>query len=227
MTDRVSDIELADIYVRNELTGDEEAEFEVRMLGSSQLQQHVQTALAIRESLKLEELRVESSPPRRGRDHLELGISWGHLAVAASVLLAVVSTLMFVKANIESKQLNRQIAQLIEPQTSVLTVPVNIMRSVGAVTPDVIVQKPSAGSIIQLNIELSAQAQAQTSLLFTLVNEERDSIIRWQASPSATGYSIVLIRSEQIPTGLAQLQVSDTDGNILGKHSLEFRPSLD
>ncbi len=228
MTERRGDIELVDMYVRNAMTGDEEADFEVRMLESPQLQQHVQTALAIRESLKLQETIGESSSDPLSRDHhLKPGYSWGRTALAASVLLAVVSTMMLVKTSIESNQLKHQIADLIQPQTSVLTIPVNIMRSAGSGTPDVIVQKPSDGSVIQLDIELSGQAQAQPSLLFSLLSGGQDSIISWQVSPSANGRSTVLIRSEQIPTGLVQLQITDVDGNILDRHLLEFRSPVD
>ena len=54
MTEQPNNIELADLYVRNKLTTDEETDFEVRMLESPELQQHVQTALAIKESFKLD-----------------------------------------------------------------------------------------------------------------------------------------------------------------------------
>ena len=227
MTERPGDIELADMYVRNALTDDEEADFEVRMLQSPQLQQHVQTALAIKESLKLDEMLGESSSHTRSKDHHESGNSWGRMALAASVLLAIVSTLMLAKTSIESNQLKRQIAELVQPQTSVLTVPVNIMRSVGSGTPDVIVQKPSVGSVIQLDIELSGQSQAQPSLRFTLVNGGQESVVSWQVSPSANGRSTVLIRTEQIPNGLVQLQISDVAGNVLDRYLLEFRPPVD
>jgi hypothetical protein len=227
MTERLSDIELADMYVRNELTGDDEADFEVRMLQSPQLQQHVQTALAIKESLKLEEKLGESPSDIRNSEHHKSRNSWGQMALAASVLLAVVSTLMWAKTSIDSNQLKRQITELSQPQALVLTVPVNIMRSFGSDTPDVIVQKPSAGSVIQLDIELSGQSRAQPLLRFTLVSEGQESNVSWQASPSANGRSTVLIRSEQIPTGLVQLQISDVDGNVMDRHLLEFRPPLD
>ena len=69
MTERPGDIELADMYVRNELDGADEADFEVRMLESPQLQQHVKTALAIRESLKLEEILGESPSDIQNSKH--------------------------------------------------------------------------------------------------------------------------------------------------------------
>ena len=222
MTEHPADIELVDRYVRNEMTGDEEADFELRILKSPQLQEHVQIALAIKESFKLEEMLGESYSGTNNTNRYNPGNSWVQMTLAASVLLAVVSTLMWAKFNVESNQLKRQIAELNRPQTSVLTVPVSIMRSSGSGTSGVIVQKPSDGSIIQMDIELSAQSQAQDLLRFTLVSSASEPFIRWQESPTTNGGLTVLIRSEQIPTGLVQLQISDVAGNILDRYFLEF-----
>jgi hypothetical protein len=223
MTEHPTDIELADLYVRDKLSGDEEADFEVRMLESPQLQQHVETALAIQESLKLDQAHGKASPMALGSDQRKAGNPWGNMALAASVLLAVVSTVMLARTSIESDRLKQQVAELSQPQSSVLTVPISIMRSLGSGSPDVIVQKPPDGSVIQLDIELSRQSLAQPLLQFALESETESPILAWQTPPSANGRTTVLLQSRQIPTGLAQLSISDIDGNTLQSFLLEFR----
>jgi len=227
MTERLDDIELADRYVRNKLAGDVETEFEVRMLENPELQQHVQTALAIRASLRLEEQLGDSSSGSHNSGQHKPRVDWGKLAIAASVLLVVVSTVMLAKSSIESNQLERQIAELTRPRTSFLKVPVNIMRSVGSNTPDVIVQMPSINSVIQLDIELSGKSQVHSSLRFDLESDEGISIATWKASASENGRTVVLFRSELIPAGFVHLRVSDVNGNILDRHLLEFRAPVD
>lgn len=223
MTERPTDIELADLYVCDMLPADEEAALELRMLESPELQEHVQTALAIQQSVKLDQECHETGREDMGAGHIETGGGWRNWALAASVLLSVVATLMLAKFNVESEQLRLRIAELSQPQTSVLNVPVNIMRSSGAGTADVIVQKPPAGAAIQLDIELDAQSQNQAPLGFSLLDDTDTLIISWQASPSTDGRATALIRSEQIPTGLLQLTISSADGDVLDRRLLEFR----
>ena len=221
------DIELVDQYVRNELTADEEAEFEVRMLQSPPLQRYVQTALGIKEALRLGEKHAEPSLTAMGGNRHSRKNTWKSMALAASVLLAAFSTLMLVKTNNEAKELKRQIEKLNQPKTSILTVPVDIMRSSESGSPDVIVQKPSARTLIQLDIELTRQSQTQSALQFALYGDGPTPLARWEAIPLANGRTIALLRSEQIPTGLVELQISDIDGKILEHHLLEFKPHLD
>lgn len=223
MTRHLTDGELADLYVLDKLPGDEEAEFEERMLVDQQLQQHVETALAIKEALKLEQTLCEKTSGSRDKFHRKNANSWGGLALAASVLLTVVSVVMLARSGHEVDQLERKVAELSRPQTSVLKVPVNIMRSAVSASPEVIVQKPQNGGLIQLDIQLNIQSQTQPSLNFALENEMGVSIETWSAVPASNGHSIVLLRSEQIPVGKASLKISDSDGNILDRRLVEFR----
>ena len=227
MTEHSKDYELVDRYVRNELSADEEAYFEIRMLQSQQLQQHVQNALGIKEALKLDEKLKEPtitaiSGSRHSREN-----PWKSMALAASVVLAVLSTLMFVKSSIEVNGLKRQIEELNQPKTSVLIVPVDIMRSTGNGSPDVIVQKPSANTIIQLDIELTRQSQVQSMLRIALYGDGPAPIASWEAAPLANGRTIAFLRSEQMPIGLVKLQISDADGKSLERRVLEFKRPVD
>lgn len=223
MIERPTDIELADLYVRDKLSAGEEADFELRMLEDPELQEHVQTALAIRQCLKLGQACDEPGRTDTGMEARGSGDSWRNWVLAASVLLAVVTTLMLAKSNVESEQLRLRVAELSQPQTSVLSVPVNIMRTLGAGAADVIVQKPPAGSAIQLDIELGADSRNQGLLNFALSSDAGTPIVSWQASPSADGRATVLIRSELIPAGMVQLDIIHPDGNVLDRRLLEFR----
>lgn len=223
MTEHSKNCELVDRYVRNELSADEEADFETRMLESPELQERVQASLGIKRALAMEDPTEKSASEQQRSIHTGQN-SWKTLALAASVLLAVFSTLMLVKTSIESGQLKRQIAVLNQPQTSVLTVPVDIMRSAGGATPDVIIQIPPAGTAVQLDIELTTQSQNQTLLNMALLDQQQNPLITWQAFPLDNGRSTVLIRSEQLSAGLVQLQISDADGVVLEQRLLEFRP---
>lgn len=224
MTERPTDIELADMYVRDMLPADQEAEFELRMLESPELQQHVETALAIQQSLRLDQAHQEPGHDNDDEPEImETGSGWKNWALAASVLLAVVSILLLAKSNVESEQLRLRVAELSQPQTLVLHVPVDIMRSFDAGTADVIVQKPPTGAAIQLDIELGQESRNQPLLGFSLLDATDTPIVTWQASPSADGRATALIRSEQTPTGLLQLTISNADGVVLDRRLIEFR----
>jgi len=223
MTENLNDIEWVDRYIRNQLSAEEEAEFEVRMLQSKELQQHLQTAMALKESLKLDgEIgKTSARPPLIGQSRMKH--RWRDMAIAASVLIALVSSAGLLSSRYRTIRLEQQIADLNQPATAVLLVPVQIMRSSEPGSSHVIVQKPPGRALIQLDIELSGQAQAQPILQFALVNDKQSPVLTWQASPLANGRATVLLRNDQVPTGNVRLEISDQGGNVLERHLLEFR----
>ncbi|MGB5291467.1 MAG: hypothetical protein WBN41_08455 [Lysobacterales bacterium] len=225
MTENLHDIEWVDRYIRNQLSAEEEAEFEVRMLQSKELQQHLQTAMALKESLKLDEEIGKSSarPPLTGQSRMKN--RWRDMAIAASVMIALGSSAGLVVSRYQTDRLEQQIAELNQPATAVLLVPVHIMRSSEPGSSHVIVQKPPGRALIQLDIELSGQAlaQAQPFLQFALVNDKERPVLTWQASPLANGRATVLLRNDQVPAGNVRLEISDQGGNVLERHLLEFR----
>jgi hypothetical protein len=138
-------------------------------------------------------------------------------------ILAVFSTVMFWKVSNDSAQLQRQLVSLSQPRTQVLTVPVNIMRSAGQHTPDVIIQKPTGHSAILLDIELGSRARELDRLAFALVDETGNSISDWIDAPTPDGRASVVLNSEQLPASRLWLQISSINGQALERRLLEFR----
>jgi hypothetical protein len=211
-----------DRYVRDELAVDETVEFEQALMESPAMQQDLETALGLREALLLE---PKQSVSRNGRlpEPLPGGGNWQPVALAASVLLAVFSTVMFWKVSNDSAGLQNQLDLLKQPRTQVLTVPVNIMRSASSRTPDVIIQKPVGHSAILLDIELGSAASKLEELVFELVDDDGVAISSWNAAPTKRGRASVMISSEQIPSARLWLQISSSEGRTLERRLLEFR----
>ena len=212
-----------DRYLRDELNEQDEMAFEARLRADVQLQRELEAALAIREALKQNrqwELGDVKSPGIR-----PLASSWTVFAMAASILLAVVSTSLFWRASVETGELKQQISALQQPRTGVLRVPVNIMRSAGSATPDVIIQKPVGRSVIVLDIELSERFYELDLIEFSLHKEGEEPVIAWSSSPSPDGRASVVLHSESIPDGRLILQMTGAGGRLNENRLLEFRPA--
>ena len=211
-----------DRYVRDEMVVDETVEFEQALMESPAMQQDLETALGLREALLLEPKQSVSrnilSP-----EPLPGGGNWQPVALAASVLLAVFSSVMFWKVSNDSAGLQNQLDLLRQPWTQVLTVPVNIMRSASNRTPDEIIQKPVGHSAILLDIELGPAASKLEELVFELVADDGTVISSWNAAPVQNGRASVLLNSEQVPSTRLWLQISSSAGQKLGRRLLEFR----
>jgi len=210
-----------DRYVRDELSEEEVVDFEERLLTDSELQSQLEAVLVMKEALKLAS-EAETDPaedavvaPWRNQ--------WSPMAIAASVLLAVVSTTLYWRSNVEIGHLQDQVAALQAPRTSVLTVPVDIMRSAGSATPDVIVEIPSGHSAIVLDIELSARFQNLPSVDFELIPQDSEAVLAWAAAPAGADTVKVVLDSEVVPVGLIQLRMSDPDSDVQESRLLEFR----
>ncbi len=211
-----------DRYIRDELTTNEMADFEVALMESSAMQQDLETALALRETLLIESGQepahaAPAAVPPSGFGH------WQRLAMAATVVLAVFSTLMFWKVSNDSAVLQHQVDLLSQPLNNVLTVPVNIMRSADNRMPDVTVLKPQGRSAMLLDIELAPVSRGQESLDFALVDETGTAVTTWTSAPTANGHAKVLLNSEQVPAARLWLQISSSDGQPLERRLLEFR----
>lgn len=221
MTEQGRYDEWVDRYVRDELSEEEVADFEERLMTDSDLQSQLEAVLVMKEALKLEsESQTESAKdavasPWRNQ--------WSPLAIAASVLLAVVSTTLYWRSNVEIGQLQEQVTALQAPRTTVLTVPVDIMRSAGSATPDVIVEIPPGHSAIVLDIELSDRFRKLRAVNFELLTQDAETVLAWTAAPAGSETVAVVLDSEVIPAGMLQLRMSDPGGGMQESRLLEFR----
>lgn len=213
-----------DWYVNGDLSAEDTEAFETALLESSELQNDLETALALQGvfSWKSPEHENAVSEPRPMQLRSDPG-HWHQLALAASVILAVVSTVMWWKTGNHAGDLERQVQALSLPVSEVLKVEVPIMRSAGSRTPDVIVQKPEGRAAVLLDIELGLAAREKAQLAFTLMDPEGTTVLAWQSVPRATGRATVVIPAAQIPASRLWLQINDSDGNILERRLLEFR----
>jgi len=213
-----------DRYVRDQLSPKEIAAFETELLESPTLQQELEAVLALHTLLDTE-LAAESGKgiADQPAQVLETKADWNRLALAATVILAVLSTVMWWKTGNDASDLGRQLEIVSLPQTNVLTVVVPIMRSASSRTPDVIVQKPVGEAAIILDIELGLQAREQEQLNFELVDPGGKTLLSWQSSPAEDGRATVLIDNRQIPASRLWLRINASNGNTLERRLLEFR----
>ena len=218
MADRQFNEEWVDRYVRDELSAEDEAAFEEALLEDAELQAQVEAVLGIRETLKQAQLLDATATV----SELPVRNQWSTLAMAASVLLAVVSTTLFWRASVETNELRNQVEALQQPRSSVLQVPVDIMRSAGKATPDVIVQKPAGQGLVVLDIELSPAFRNLPAIDFEL-RQDDDPVLAWSAAPGINGRANVALSSEAIPDGRVLLHMSDPAGAATESRLLEFR----
>ena len=216
-----------DRYMRDELNAAEEMVFEERLLEDLELQRELEAALGIKEMLKHSGLKtgdvIGPSTSKVSEISKVTGNSWRPLALAASVLLAVASTTLLWRANIESNGLKQQLQALQQPRTSILNVPVDIMRSSGDGSPDVIVQKPGQQGVVVLDVELTSGFSQLNEIHFELSEENGSRFLAWNSSPSHAGRASVVLNSESIPDGRVTLTMTAPDGQMKETRLLEFR----
>jgi hypothetical protein len=213
-----------DRYVRDQMSAAEAADFEAEMLESAVLQEELETALALRAALQqvaaLETRRIAGD---RARGHQVAKPDWRSFALAATVVLAVISTVMWWKVGIDAADLEQQLQSHAQPTSQLLAVKVPIMRSAGGQTPDVIVQKPAGRAAILLDIELGLRAREQAQLDFALVDPEGATLLAWQSAPTDDGRATAIIDNQQIPASRLWLQINTSNGELLERRLLEFR----
>jgi len=212
---------LVDSYVRDELSPEEMAEFETAMLDSPELQTQVDTALAIQRALQLEQefdqWPASASTREHARNH------WQGLAIAAGVVLAVFSTTMYWKVSNDNASLRSELGSLRQPKGVVLTVPVDIMRSAGGQTPDVIVQKPKGNALVVLDIELSPAMGAAGKIHLVLRDLHRAVLFTLEGSRAEDGRLRVAFNADTLPYGQVWLEMSAARDGAVDRRLLEFR----
>lgn len=218
MTENI-DMDWVDRYLRNELSSEDEARFEEAMLVDADLQAEVEAALGIRAAMSIEAFDEVAHPtddrPRRN--------PWTSLAMAASVLLAVVSTTLYWRSEVENGYLVSQLDALQQPRVSVLEVPVNIMRSGAEDSADVIIQIPDGNSVLILDIELSSRLRQLPLVQFSLEGEAVDNVFAWAAAPDPDGRAVVVLNPDSIHSGQAWLLMGDPTSEAQERRLLEFR----
>lgn len=220
MVDQMYDSNYLDRYLRNELTAEEEAEFETALLDSPDLQDALEATVALREAIRLEGEET-SLEDEKTVDILEGRNNWQPYALAASLLLAVFSTTMFWKVSNDATELQQRIKVLRQPFTDVLTISVDIMRS-GVNVPDVVVQKPTDKALLLLEIELSPPGRQRDTIHMTLRDESLADIVSWTSVVSGQSTVDVAIASQQLPDGLVWLEMADSNGEVFDRRLLEF-----
>lgn len=210
-----------DRYVRNELSEAEELEFETALLDSPELQDELEAALGLREAVRLEQ-ESEPSASDEMAESLKGRNNWQPFAMAASVLLAVFSTVMFWKTSNDAAGLRAQIEALGQPYDSVLTVPVRIMRSSGSETPDVIVRRPEGKALVVLEIEATSAVSGLDQVSLGWRDQDENLIQSWSAKVSAGNQIVTGVNAGDLPGGLVWLEISDAE-KVLDRRLIEFR----
>ncbi|HLF31695.1 MAG TPA: hypothetical protein VI566_11785 [Xanthomonadales bacterium] len=215
--------EWVDRYLRNELMGDEAAIFETALLDSPDLQLQLETSIGIRQALLLEaEMgETEKAYPPSGPDARN---NWQPVALAASVVLAVFSTTMYWKVSNEAGMLQSEIIAMSQPRTTVLTVPVDIMRSASSQTPDVIIHKPEGNALLVLDLELSPAVAAMGQVRMSLRDSQAVELFAWDSGVFDNGRVTAAFDSRMLPNGKVWLEMSDGQGRVIDRRLLEFLP---
>lgn len=213
-----------DRYLRNGLTTDEEAVFETALLDSPDLQLQLETALGIRQAVLLQAAmgEAEKAYPPSGLDARN---HWQPLALAASVVLAVFSTTMYWQVSNKAGMLQSEITAMSQPRSSVLTVPVDIMRSAGSQTPDVIVQKPDGNALLVLDVELSPAVAALGQVRMSLRDAQAVELLAWDSGGFDDGRVTAAFDARKLPNGKVWLEMADGQGRVIDRRLLEFLPS--
>lgn len=210
-----------DRYVRNELGPEEEAQFELRLMEDAGLQAEVEVALGLREAVRLTQGFGEPVAVQATRSFVNQWTPW---AMAASVVLAATTTLLAWRTGVENGRLQQELGALRAPVTSVLRVPVDIMRTSGSATPDVIIQLPADGAIV-LDIELSPALRNVGPVTFALQARGAEPAQSWRASADRDGRATVLLRTADVPPGLVDLRMSNADLTVRDSRLIEIRPA--
>ena len=212
-----------DRYVRGELSEEEECQFETSLLDCPELQSEAQTVLAIREALWLDPQRHEPVPGKS--PEIPPGTArWQPLALAASVLLAVFSTTMYWKVSNETSNLQLQLNALRQPQTDVVMISIDVLRSSGD-RPVAVIQKPANRALLVMDIELGVASRQQDSVHSSLRDESGQWAINWTTELRGRDAISVAFFADQLPDGRVWLEISRPGGELLERRLLEFLPS--
>jgi len=222
MNKQIDSREWVDKYLKGQLSDEEVVEFEERLIDDVQLQHELETELALTQAVKLQAgTEPGISEITRGNPRVN---QWSSLAIAASVLLAIVSTLFYWRTSVEAGRLQDQLVALNAPRTSVLNVLVNTKRAGGPSGVVATVQKPDENAEIILDIELPAGFSELASIGFELRSDKPEADLAWNAPGTRSSRARVALNSELIPNGVVQLLILDPSGELEAKtYMLEFR----
>lgn len=221
MVKRTSKMDLTDLYVRNELTADEIVKFEEALMESPEMQRHLEMVLGLREMLAL---YPEGMAECRRRESLSGDGRWRYVAFAATLMLAAFVSGMFWNVKNENGELRAELAQLGQPRTNILRIPVDTLRSSTADRmPDVVIKKPEDHAALLLDIDYGTLGRRHERILFELTDESGMVLMSWSVKGEPRGRSSVMLNNEQVPPERLWLRFLSAEGTELDKRLLEFR----
>ena len=220
--------EQVDRYVRGELNAAETAAFEAELLESPPLQDALEAALGLQRALEFERNQIGATVvPLQARSG-QIGDSpfrWQVWGMAASLVAAAVAGSLWWYTEAENVRLNARIDQLTRPVDSVLTVPLDVMRSVGPEAPEVFIRKPQGAAVLILDVEVAEQLVRAPELNLELIAEQGDELAGWSAAPDADGRIRVAHRTDLLPDGRLTLRISDPVSGGTDTRSIELLPA--
>lgn len=211
-----------DRYLRDELTDADEARFETALLESPRLQDELEAALAVQRLLKLE-ARASEPEPDEGGSPSGLRLPWFTMALCASLIVAVLSGVMYWDINREIADMRTGIKEPGALRAQDVLVPLDIMRSASQDLPEAIIHRPDDGGDIVLDIELTATAVEADRLHMALRDPDGSEVAIWTAGPIRDGRVRAAFDAEFLPAGQVWLEMSDESGHLLDRRLLEFR----
>lgn len=210
-----------DRYLRNELTAEDETRFETALLESRELQDDLETSMAIR---RLVQLDVEAQAPGSDSGQLpELHMPWMTIGITASLVLAVLSGVMYWNVSHEVATLRNGMQEFGKPHAHEIVVPLDIMRSASLDVPEAIIHKPGEDTYIVLDIELTQAALNAGAVRMALREPDGAELAAWYAGAVEDGRVKSYFDAEYLPDGRAWLEMTDETGRLLDRRVLEFR----
>ncbi len=212
MADERLNSDWVDDYIRGRLSEAEQTAFEEQLMDDPSLQDELEVALAVRSTLQGVDAQDEAATgagamPDNRKDGFAPTGRWAPYAMAASVVLAVVSVTLLWRESVRTDELRRQVAALEAPVTGVLSVPVDIMRSAGGRTPDVILVKPESGLVV-FDIEVAPRFRSLQDLVLSLRSEDGSEVFSSKVTADRHGRVTIALRSDQLPVGLNELHMT-------------------
>lgn len=227
MTENTAMSARVDRYLRGELDEGETWAFETEVLESPELQDALEVALGLKSAVKRERRpspaqiihlpasgRTAGTPPRRRPP-------W---ALAASIAIAAGAAGLLWRSGVENAQLNSRIVALTRPVETVLTVPLDVMRSAGSQASDVRIRKPAGAAVLILDVEVPAQMANASPLNVELRQDQGAELLRWSANPNASGRIQFALRTDQLPDGRLILHMSNPASGDADSRSIELLP---
>ncbi|KAA9134109.1 hypothetical protein F3N42_00745 [Marinihelvus fidelis] len=214
-----------DLYVAGALSDEETAEFELQMMSSTELQDEVEAALALR-------VAVEKAPGADGTSEAiratgRFSAPMARYATAASVLLAIVSVALFWRSNSEVRTLREMLDTTGAPYSSVVQVRLDsgAMRSAGTPGNVRVIQVPPQDGLVLFSLDVPLELAASPAVDLELAFSSGHPSLDLAATPQPNGKVLVAIPARSVPTGRATLLLRSTNGTdaVSNAIDLEFR----